>query len=376
MSSTASTMPHATDGREKRRAGQRVLMLQTTWASYLLDAALLGLLGSCGAMPFEAAWTIAAGGSAICFFFHLCFSRGWNARFLDPYLAVPQLLAASALELWVAARVPQASVLTLTVLFIAFAFAALRLSAKQLFGSWLLISVGVGCVVLRSPTALSLPHGNIAQTLLSVLWLCLVLGRCALVGLYGAGVRQQLGQRNRELAEVSDKLEELAMRDPLTGALNRRAGMRILHEALADAASGRSTGTLAVALADIDFFKLVNDRHGHPIGDEVLQHFVLVAARTLRAQDRLARYGGEEFLVVLPSLPSESVAGVISERLREHVEAADWNALVPGLSVSVSVGLACLREGESAEELVKRADAALYEAKKAGRNRVALAKAA
>jgi diguanylate cyclase (GGDEF)-like protein len=131
-----------------------------------------------------------------------------------------------------------------------------------------------------------------------------------------------------------------------------------------------------VLLLDLDHFKRVNDTHGHRVGDSVLQVVADTLRASLRATDIAGRYGGEEFLVVLPQTDLAG-AGVLAERVRVAIEetAIDVGGAEP-LSVTVSVGVAALDEAaRSAEQLVERADAALYGAKDAGRNRVCAAAA-
>jgi diguanylate cyclase (GGDEF)-like protein len=365
----AAALQSTTEHRDARRSRQRLLMLGMVWGSYLLDALLLGLFTWAGAVRAEAAWTVIVGGSALCLFFRWCFAQPVIQRSGDPYLTMPQLAGAAGLQFVVCVTAPEATLLALTVLFIVFAFAALRLSPKALLGSWLAVSGGVGLIVAAAPQPLSLPHDTTAQSVLSGAWLALVLGRCSLVGLYGAGMREQLGQRTRQLVELGQRLEALAMRDPLTGALNRRAAMQLLEQVLR-----RDDCGTAVALLDLDHFKQVNDRHGHPMGDEVLRRVVRLATAGLRSQhDRMARFGGEEFLLVLPQVPDGAVAAWIAERVRLAVQSEDWQALGPGLSVTVSVGVAHARPGESTATLLHRADQALHRAKREGRNCVRLA---
>ncbi len=189
-----------------------------------------------------------------------------------------------------------------------------------------------------------------------------------LIGLYGATLRQKLLLRGRELADATGRLHELAMRDALTGALNRRATMDLLDEALRAQSAGGPA--VSVALVDLDHFKGINDRFGHPVGDEVLRRFVTAAVRATREADRVGRWGGEEFLVVLPACADARAAAAIAERVRESVATHPWGEIAPGLSVTASIGVAAARPGAGTAELLARADRALYRAKHDGRDRV------
>jgi len=159
---------------------------------------------------------------------------------------------------------------------------------------------------------------------------------------------------------------ERALRDPLTGALNRAA----LEEALQrEVEVARRQGTpLAVLVVDIDHFKAVNDTYGHRFGDDVLRAVAHAVSDTIRRSDAFYRYGGEEF-VVIASHTQPPGAQQLAERIRGSVAAIGTVGGRP-MQVSVSVGVAVLRTGESDEALFQRADQALYRAKQNGRNRV------
>ena len=163
----------------------------------------------------------------------------------------------------------------------------------------------------------------------------------------------------------------LALTDSLTGLYNRRYLMAHLGGLMSRAADGAQGP--AVLMLDIDFFKRVNDAHGHAAGDAVLREVAARIARHVRAFDLVARYGGEEFVVVMPDTQL-AVAAMVAERLRKVV-AAKPIALGEGLGeidVTISVGIAVTREGgDSAGAVLQRADKALYEAKGRGRNCVA-----
>ncbi len=165
--------------------------------------------------------------------------------------------------------------------------------------------------------------------------------------------------------DADRELRELATQDPLTGLSNRRAFTAQAARVLAY--HQRYGLDVSVLFIDIDHFKAVNDRHGHAAGDRVIQHLAEVLRRTIREFDLHCRYGGEEFVLLLPnSSPAEGLH--VAERIREEVAHAGA-AAVP---YTVSVGLASsqAQARDPLEDLLARSDAALYRAKKAGRNRV------
>lgn len=158
-------------------------------------------------------------------------------------------------------------------------------------------------------------------------------------------------------------LQLLADTDALTGVLNRRSFFQ-------QAALVRADQPLAALLLDVDHFKLVNDRHGHAFGDAVLAEIAARCRGALRAGDILARLGGEEFAVLLPR-QDEARAAAVAERLRQAIANAPVAGPLGSQAVTISVGGACAGSGEvPLDELLLRADRALYAAKSAGRNRV------
>ena len=166
------------------------------------------------------------------------------------------------------------------------------------------------------------------------------------------------------------RLRRLSVTDPLTEAYNREFLQQRLPPAVEHAE--RRGDPLAVAMIDIDHFKEVNDRFGHAIGDRVLAEVAGRLRAAIRGSDLLVRYGGEEFLVLLPG--SDAIqAAEIAERMRLKMESDPIQSERASVPVRISVGVAEHRRGDSAAQLVRRADTALYAAKGRGRNRVEVA---
>jgi len=195
----------------------------------------------------------------------------------------------------------------------------------------------------------------------------LAIGRCMFLGIFSAAMRQSLYQSGLKLKEAYRRIEELAELDELTGAFNRRCIMRMLEEEIAR--SRRLNTTCAIALIDLDWFKRINDAHGHPTGDEVLRTFAITMFANIRGIDRFGRYGGEEFLLVLPDTTQQSAVGML-DRLRTIIAELDWSAFSTGMRVTISAGVAVLRANENSDSVLARADSALYAAKAQGRNRI------
>ena len=175
--------------------------------------------------------------------------------------------------------------------------------------------------------------------------------------------RKQREEDLKRSVERSRQLWTQAIKDPLTGAFNRRYMLDQLRGALERA----QWVTASLMVIDIDHFKTINDRFGHVTGDTVLVGIAALARRLSRDSDLLFRLGGDEFVLYLPGVTG-SGALAIAERLRAGVE---HSGLTPDRKVTVSIGLAELQAGDDPEKWLQRADAALYEAKNAGRNRIA-----
>jgi diguanylate cyclase (GGDEF)-like protein len=161
-----------------------------------------------------------------------------------------------------------------------------------------------------------------------------------------------------------------ALRDPLTDTGNRIAMDQTLQRETE--LSRRHLQPLSLLMLDIDHFKKINDSYGHGVGDSMLKAVAASIKRQLRNVDMVFRYGGEEFLILLSNTSRESAA-MVGERLRYAVQAEDYLAEGNAIELTVSLGCSTLLAGESADSLLRRADSALYVAKREGRNRLAMA---
>lgn len=179
-----------------------------------------------------------------------------------------------------------------------------------------------------------------------------------------ASLNERLEQERHALAQANAHLEKLASTDSLTGAMNR---YRIEHQVqMALANAERYDRGFCLLLFDIDRFKQVNDDYGHEEGDRILKTMVRVLESGLREGDELGRWGGEEFLVLVPAA-ADTEAMAFAERLRAQVEDTEFGLSAP---ITISIGVARWRPGDSIKSLVVRADRAMYRAKECGRNRV------
>jgi len=260
----------------------------------------------------------------------------------------------------------RAALLCMTVVIVAFCAIALR-PRQTMFLSAVALG-GMGAVMwwlqagdpLRHPPAVeAMNFGYLAAALLST----------ALLSSEMTKLRRRMMRKKQELEKALETIRTLATIDELTALANRRHMNELLSAEERRQPPGAGS---CVALLDIDFFKQVNDRHGHALGDAVLREFASAARGALRAHDTLARWGGEEFLLLLPDAAPHDARQVL-ERMADHVHALQVEGLDPARRISFSAGLAERRPGEPFTEAISRADKALYRAKASGRDRIEVA---
>ncbi|MEC5215160.1 diguanylate cyclase (GGDEF)-like protein [Actimicrobium sp. GrIS 1.19] len=179
-------------------------------------------------------------------------------------------------------------------------------------------------------------------------------------------LRAQLAEQDRQLQTLREEVATLTRHDPLTGVMNHRTLIETLRGELLRA--HRTGHPFCFAIVDLDHFSQINERFGYAVGDLVLQTVADTSLKLLRALDGFGRLGGEEFGIVLPATWLDS--GVIAmTRLRAAVTACDWAVITPGMSVTFSAGLTTNATGDTAEQMLLRAEQALAKAKAEGRNR-------
>lgn len=218
----------------------------------------------------------------------------------------------------------------------------------------------------------------------------LALGICLLVGVQGLffmsashhlidSLRKQFESDalSKALGASAKRIHELATRDDLTGLYNRRQGMQLLGDWMARPrqrapGSVAESDSLGLLMLDVDFFKRVNDRYGHPAGDAVLREVAQRLRSAVRDGDTVARVGGEEFMVLLPGVDAQ-LAQVLAQRLCHSIAEQPVQLPETALAVTISIGVAVTHAAEGMEAAIARADKALYAAKDNGRNCVVLA---
>lgn len=188
-----------------------------------------------------------------------------------------------------------------------------------------------------------------------------------MMAVIGCAIAEVLFRSRVRAFNDRQRLHHNAMTDPLTALLNRRAmegQLQVEH-----ARSSRHHDTYGLIMGDLDLFKRVNDTHGHDVGDEVLRELAERIRASVRIEDAVARWGGEEFLILLPATGTEN-ALIVAEKIRRKVCDKPFPTSTMPLPITISLGVAVFNADPEPDEVIKRADQALYRAKENGRNRV------
>ena len=297
---------------------------------------------------------------------YLAIRSGWALQFKDPSLTLPQMSYAIASCAWGYTLAAPVRSIAFPILMIIFMFGMFQLRARSALGISLyaLACFGLAMGVMTQLQPLDYP---VAVELSHFLMLVLTLPTVSVLAGRLSSIRTRLGVQKAALTDALAQIQAMAIRDELTGLMNRRHMQALLEqETLRCARTGRN---YCVALLDIDHFKRINDRHGHAAGDAGLRAFASAAQAAIRSADVLARWGGEEFVLMLADTAMPSAVAVL-ERLRAHVAAMEIAVGATYVNLTVSVGLTEHLAGETLTQTLERADKLLYEAKAAGRNRV------
>jgi diguanylate cyclase len=308
--------------------------------------------------------------------FYLAIRSNFNLNFADPSMTLAQICLAIMPGLYVMYYAQQSRGVFLLLCVSAAMYGLFQFRTRD-FVIMTLVLIGgyaalIAIVYVERPSEITLQ-----VEILQLFALAATLLQFSVLGGYIMGLRakvkeknKELGARNGDLEAALARIEELAMRDELTGVFNRRFLMEtIKNEKLR---CERNGGAFSICILDADLFKDVNDRHGHLAGDQILQAIAKTAVGAMRQSDFFGRYGGEEFVMVLTGTLVEG-AMITAERVRTRIEALRFPAIDPGLRVTVSIGIAESRFYEDTALTFKRADEALYRAKQAGRNRSVIA---
>jgi diguanylate cyclase (GGDEF)-like protein len=336
-------------------------------ASYALDTLFLAFFASAGTIPGTIALAYGAAAAVLTGGVYAITASGWNLKLRDPSMVETTTFLSVGMQLGVVAAAPQVAFPFLANLFTVFSFGMIWLSLRDSLVVWSLGIAATAILFYTEQGRLGVPVSSAFELALVWLYFSLILGRCLLLSVNANEMRARLADGRRKLSESLAQVQQLASHDELTHALNRRALVSSLERERARAE--RSGVPFSIGMMDLDHFKSVNDMHGHGAGDEVLRGFAATVHDTMRVTDVFGRYGGEEFLIVLVGTELPAALEAL-ERVRAALQQRDWDGAAPGLVLTVSAGVASFRKGETVEQLLHRADQALYQAKNAGRNRI------
>ena len=360
----------ATASRMDAKTRIRLRIAAFAGADYAVNVLILFCYAAVGTIGYDVAWLVFALALALNVVFLGGIASGLSKRLADPSLTAPQVAAACGINMVALTLAPQIGYMFVINVFVPLCYGSLYFERRSFLAAWVLLTAAIGLALWSTGFHLGMALSRPEEKLLFLINVALVLGRFLAINAEVSRLRTSLQQRNKELADASGRLERLATRDELTGLPNRREALRVLEVECERA--DRNGSRLCVAMVDADHFKRVNDEHGHHAGDAVLRELGGVLQAALRTVDHVFRYGGEEFLVLLVDCDAADPLAPF-ERARAAVAAHGWHRLVPGLQPTVSIGSAHRQPGEPLEQVLRRADAALYEAKNKGRNRVMLA---
>jgi len=296
--------------------------------------------------------------------YQLLMATGVTLNLREPSLSLPLILYFIGVFMVSGYYVDEFRLSVVTLFFAALLMVSFRLSGKVMIAVAFLASAAYALMLWL---ALMDRWVQLSLSVELLQWLVFAMISVSFA-VTGGGVnrlRNALADKNRDLANAVEKVREMAIRDDLTGLFNRRHLLDILERQRALA--GRKGVPFAVCYVDLDHFKKINDRHGHDWGDRVLRQFSELALSGMRDGDFFGRLGGEEFLLVLPQSDAHG-ALLVAERLRQRWREQRFDAQGGPATVSLSVGVADYRDGESVDELLNRADQGLYKAKSGGRD--------
>lgn len=311
-------------------------------------------------------WSIASVGYVLLSF--MLIRSGLTRHWRDPAFTTVQIgfaLVSNAVAYAIAgeARGIEPPVLAVVMMFGVFGLTAAQMKKLLALG---LVAFAIAGAVVQWGRPDDAPPPALAA--LYMLMVALVLVFSTMLALRMEALRTQLKTQRRELAQAVEQVRALATRDELTGLPNRRYLAETMRLRCLNAQ--RTGHPLLLAQLDLDWFKVINDTYGHAAGDTALQAFAQAVTAQVRGPDILARWGGEEFILLM-SETGVAEGDLVLERVRSAV--ANTPVVLPEggrIDLTVSMGVTQWRPGETAEALLQRADAALYEAKRQGRNRV------
>jgi diguanylate cyclase len=348
----------------QQRVRLRQARLVLTIDSVLVAIAWVGVwLGLFGAREVLAWSVFALTGAAA---FVLAIASGFNLRFTsEPSLTLPQAILGVVSAVFAYLVTGPVRGATLLSVVLAIIFGMFALAPRQVFR---LCGLALGLLGVEMLLAATFAPAKFPPRIeaMHFLIMALMLPAVGVLTVQLSTMRKKMRDQRIALEDALAKNYELASHDELTGLRNRRSILELIE---IETRRSRRDGTfLAFAILDIDFFKQVNDTHGHGGGDQVLKSFAQALTDTLRETDFVSRWGGEEFLVVLPATTA-AIGHMVIERLRSKLQDTAFDCADAKVCVAFSAGIAQFDPAETSQQTIERADRALYEAKNSGRNR-------
>ncbi len=344
--------------------------------SYLFTLALVMIywwLGYFGA-PVMLSYCAMVVALNVCFF--LAIRTNFNLRFADPSMTLAQICLSIMPGLYVMFHAQHSRGVFLLLCVSAAMYGLFQFRLRD-FVVMTVVVVGGYAALIALVYAYRPSEIQLQVEILQLFALFATFLQFSGLGGYIGGLRDKVKDKNRELEarngeleRALQRIEELAMRDELTGVFNRRYLMETIKTE--KHRCERTGSVFSICILDVDHFKHVNDTYGHVAGDQVLQAIASAAAGALRQTDYFGRYGGEEFALLLTGTMVDG-ALITAERVRNRIEALRFPDIGAELRVTVSIGIADLRFNEDTALTFKRADEALYRAKEGGRNRSVIA---
>ena len=302
-------------------------------------------------------------------FWYVVLRSGVNLRFKEPALTLPQILSSLTIIIGAYSTTGPVHGSTLMLLALVLVFGIFNLKARgaTIAGVYTVVVIGIAMSIkvqtdpVHYPFKLEFAH----------FWMTVaIVPTISSLAVQLSNMREKLKAQKNELGEALMRIQVLATRDELTGLFNRRHMLDVLgqHQKRLERSGHHH---FCLAILDIDHFKRVNDTYGHGVGDEVLRRFAEEAQTVLRDTDVLARWGGEEFLLLLNDT-SPALANTGLERMRNHLASIQFSTSQPTLRPTFSAGLTGYGDNERLDVCIERADKALYQAKRDGRNRTVI----
>lgn len=350
----------------------RIYRLATLGAGTFVHLIVCWTVQSIGYMDIQPVQFFALGSLAAAGFlmFAVAIMLEWNLGLEDPDMNLAQMIWAVSIVVMTAYFVSEFKPVVVLSGLAFIVLGAHRLSKKELFifAAYALITYLLSVSYKAQTAQLSW----VTELVVMIAFGLVVIFGPLLYRFEMTLVENLLVDKNAELSSALARIRELAVKDELTGAYNRRHLAEFLNQqkAMADRRDYRFT----LCYVDLDFFKRVNDRFGHSTGDHVLRSFSEIAISILREVDCVARIGGEEFVLVLGGTPQRD-AVIAVQRIAEKLGELQVSAIEPQYRITASMGITEYKTGEEVEQSMDRADKALYDAKRTGRNKIVIAEA-